>query len=69
MIILDYRAIYNNLQINLFQNVSTHQREKLLCDIERALIKELKLIKFFRLEYDHEEHINNEKKLLYDIVV
>jgi hypothetical protein len=60
----EYELVNNILTYTNDVTKLKEYRNHVLIDIERALIKEFKLIKFFRLEYDHEHHISNEKKLL-----
>ena len=67
-ILEDYNLIYNILEFN--NNVSTlkQYKDECLCNIQKTLIKELKIVKFFKLEYDHDHIINNEKVLLKNII-
>lgn len=67
-ILNEYNLINNLLYMTSKSTSIKEQRNDCLLKVERALIKELKLVKFFRLEYDHEQHINNEKRLLQDII-
>ena len=60
----EYQLVNNILNYTNDVTKLKEFRNHVLIDIERALIKEFKLIKFFRLEYDHEQHISNEKKIL-----
>ena len=64
----DYKLISNKLSNACVSTSLSDHRENCLCSIERSLIKELKLVKFFRLEYDQEKQEDNERNLLFDII-
>ncbi len=67
--ILDEYSLINNILTYTNDSMKIGEvKNHSYVDIEKALTKELKLIKFFRLEYDHEQETQKEKRLLEDIV-
>lgn len=68
-ILKEYKLIQNNLSYKNDSKALTELRDQNLESIEKSLLRELRLIKYFRLQYDYEEHKNNEKKLLKDIIM
>ena len=59
----EYQLLNNTLNFNKFTTGIYKLRSENLSTIENNLFKKLKLIKYFRITYDNENHINNSKKL------
>lgn len=65
----EYKLLNNTLNFNKFSTGINRLRSENISVIENNLFKKLKLIKYFRITYDNENHINNSKKLLEGIIM